>query len=84
MDNFINHPKRLTSPADVHYAITPDDNNDLPFKPRAIFCTASGNLAVRDGAGTDVIYPLLVGQILQFRAQRILSTGTTATVVGWE
>jgi hypothetical protein len=40
-------------------------------------------VAIRDEGGTDITYPLTDGQILPFRGVRILSTGTTATIVGW-
>lgn len=73
-----------TGPAVRHYTITPDDDADLPRRPRALVCTADGNVAVRDTDGTDITYAVSVGDILPFRAIRVLSTGTTATVVGWE
>lgn len=73
-----------SGPAIRQYAITPDDDADLPRRPRALVCTADGNVAIRDADGTDITYAMTAGDILPFRAVRVLATGTTATVVGWE
>lgn len=73
-----------SGPAIKHYAITPDDDDDLPRRPRALFCTASGDIVIRDADATEVTYALVAGDLLPFRAVRILATGTTATVIGWE
>lgn len=83
-DNFSSHSKGMSSPADVHYAITPSDSTDLPRIPRGLRVLTSGNLAIRDRLGTDITYPVVAGEVLAFRGVRILFTGTTATVVGWE
>lgn len=74
----------LDAPASRHYVITPSDSEDLPVRPRALFVLADGNLVVRDELGVDITYPVTAGTLLTFRAVRILATGTTATVVGWD
>ncbi len=84
MDNFQGYSKGYTAPADIHYPITPNDDADLPRIPRVLHCTVAGNVVIRDKEGTDISYPMVVGQGLVFRARRILATGTTATVVGQE
>ena len=83
-DNYLYHPIMLHSPADVHRVITPNDLADLTFKPRAIIALTSGNVAVQDKLGTSIIYPIIAGYPLPFRATRILATGTTASLVAWE
>lgn len=83
MDPFLNHSTGRSSPARRHLAIAPSDSADLPVIPRVIYCQTAGNVAIRDVAGVDVTYTVMAGQILPFSAQRVLSTGTTATVVGW-
>jgi hypothetical protein len=83
-DNFASHATGLTSPASIHRTITPNNGIDLPFRPRALKALTAGNVAVRDAAGTIITYPVVAGEVLDFRATGVESTGTTATVVGWE
>ena len=83
-DNFQSHPPGLDSPARRHYAISPSDTVDLLQLPRALRVLTSGNLALRDELGTVITYAVTAGEILPFRAMRVMATGTTATVVGWE
>jgi hypothetical protein len=82
-DPFQTYQSGLSDVATRHFAITPSNDADLAIRPRALYCTVAGNAVVRDAAGVDVTYPLVVGQILPFRGVRILATNTTATVVGW-
>ena len=83
-DSFQNFTKGLHSPADRHFAIAPSDTVDIVPRPRAIYCQTAGNLRLRDGAGTELTYAVSAGQTLPFRATRVMSTGTTATVFGWD
>jgi hypothetical protein len=83
-DNFLGHTKGLDDPADTHYLIVPDDAADLPHRPRALWCAAAGTAAIGDRAGAVLSYSLAAGQILPFRGTRVLATGTTATLYGWE
>lgn len=83
-DRFQGHSKGLESPADTHFAITPADGADLVPRPRAIYCQTTGTVAVMDRTGAVVAYAVQAGQVLPFRAMRVMATGTTATVVGWE
>ena len=82
MDPYLNHAVGRDSPGMRHALITPSDTTDIPIRPRALYVLAAGNLAIRDGAGVDQVYPVQPG-LLPFSAVRILATGTTATVVGW-
>ena len=83
MDPFDKYARGLESPANRHFAITPSDSADLAVLPRVIYCAAAGTAVLRDGAGTDLSYALLAGQILPFAPVRVLATGTTATLCGW-
>lgn len=76
--------RSLADPASRHFAITPSDTEDLAVRPCAIYCNVAGNAVIRDEDGTDLTYALVVGQILPFRGVRILATGTTATLFGWD
>lgn len=83
-DNFAGFAAGLSSPGETHYVVSPSDTADLDPRPRALKCVASGNVAVRDVTGADVVYPVEAGDVLEFRAVRVLATGTTAVVVAWE
>lgn len=83
-DNFAGFAASLTSPGELHYVVTPSDSSDLDPRPRALKCLTAGNVVIRDAAGIDVTYPVEVGEVIEFRAVRVLATGTTATVVAWE
>ena len=83
-DNFAGFAASLTSPGEVHYLVSPSDTSDLNPRPRALKCIAAGTVAVRDTTGTDITYPVETGEVLEFRAVRVLATGTTAVVVAWE
>jgi len=83
-DVFQYHSSGLESPATRHFAVTPADGSDLANIPRALFIGGAGDIAIRDGAGTDVTYTVPAGTTLLIRAVRVLATGTTATgIVGW-
>jgi hypothetical protein len=77
--NIENNP----NPADRHMAITPNDATVLDPIPRALKVTVAGNLAIADADGTAITYTVTAGDIIPFRATKVLLTGTTATVVAW-
>jgi len=83
MDPFAFHSRGVDSPATHHAAITPNNDADLPTRPRAIYCETGGTVALRDTAGTDLTYTVVAGAILPLSPVRVLATGTTATVRGW-
>jgi len=83
-DRFESFAKGLESPGDRHFAITASDSVDIVPRPRALFCQTAGNLRLRDSAGTELTYTVTAGQILPFRPARLMLTGTTATVFGWD
>ena len=83
-DRFEGFAKGLGSPADRHFQITPSNTADIVPRPRALFCQTAGNLRLRDAAGIELTYAVSAGQIIPFRAARVMLTGTTATVFGWD
>ncbi|MBL4813129.1 MAG: hypothetical protein JKX69_12430 [Rhodobacteraceae bacterium] len=83
-DNFRHFTQSLNAPASTHRAVTPDDNNDLDPIPRAIFCAADGTAVIVDRLGNQLSYTLTSGQVLPFRAHRVMATGTSATLIAWE
>lgn len=82
-DPFVHHARGLDSPADFHAPITPSDSQDLPLRPRVLYCQTAGSAVIRDRAGNDLTYTLAAGQILPISAVRVLATGTSATLTGW-
>jgi hypothetical protein len=77
----------LTAPGIRHYVIVPDDNADLPIRPRAILLLDdNGTVMLRDEYGVDVPYIIKDGTRLDFSPKRVLSTGTTVkagSLIAW-
>lgn len=71
-------PEAALVSADRWYAITPNDSTDLAITPRAVLCTADGNLAAIDAMGVTMTVALVAGQLLPIRPTRVgtASTGT--------
>ncbi len=70
------------------FAITPSDTLPLtdPVDNKiiggSIKCTGSaGNVAFTDGTGNARLYPIAAGELLDVYANKVLSTGTTATAL---
>ena len=62
------------------YEITPDDNVDLPQTANAIYIGGDGDIVLVSPDGSTLTFTgLLAGNILPWKAKRILATGTTAT-----
>lgn len=81
-DPYKYHARGLEAAGAVHFAITPDDGNDLSVRPRYLWCNSAGTVMLRDQLGTDLSYMVSAGQVLPFSPVRVLATGTTATVYG--
>ncbi|MBD3787803.1 MAG: hypothetical protein IE922_12720 [Sphingomonadales bacterium] len=68
-----------TSPISRAFAITPDDDSDLPFITRGIYLGAEGDLTVTLIDGDIVTFTgLAAGGIHGMRIRRVHATGTTA------
>lgn len=83
IDPFTTHSRGLESPATHHLAITPQDGVDLPVRPRVLRVLTTGDLTLRDAAGTIITYAVTAGEMVGFSAVGVESSGTSATVVGW-
>lgn len=70
-----------TDSATIHFIITPSAE-PLAIIPRALRVIAAGDLAIRDVVGTDITYPVSVGEVILFKGTHVLPE-TTATVAGW-
>lgn len=81
-DAFSNQNPGLSAPASDGFAITPNDGADLARVPRAIFVGGAGAVALVTKRGTTLTFSgLTAGTILPVRANRVLATGTTATLL---
>lgn len=67
---------------DRHFLIVPSDTEDLPIRPKALFCEDAGTVMIRDEGGVDLPYSMNFGDILPFRPVRVLATGTDGTFYG--
>ncbi|WP_282091356.1 spike base protein, RCAP_Rcc01079 family [Epibacterium ulvae] len=83
IDPFADRIRSFDSPCTEHFAIVPQDDADLPKRPRVLKALTDGAVAVRDSGDTVITYPVTAGEVLQFSAVGVEATGTTATVVGW-
>ena len=82
-DRFAAEQPKITGPATNHFLIEPNNDSDLPQVPRAIRCEVAGTIAIVDKDGTELPYTMAVGEVIDFRAVRVKSTGTTGTFYGW-
>lgn len=83
IDNWSNYANPRPATATRHAEVTPSDTEDLPSRPLAVYVLTGGDLALRMG-GVDITYPVATGDVLSIRPERVLATGTTATVVIWD
>ena len=75
---FATHSKGLTSPGDVWVTVTPDDDAELDFLPRAISCGETpGTVVCVDKDGNEGPFYFNAGQDRVIRPVKILATGTT-------
>lgn len=75
------HPG-LSDPGSSHVVLKPNDDADIDPVPRALWIATAGDVAIRDAAGTDLIYRHVPVGVFPFRPVRLLEA-TTATVIGW-
>ena len=73
----------LSSPAVAHFEVTPDDQTNLPTRPRALFANTGGAVVLQDQQGNVVTYQVSAGTVLSIRPVRVLATGTTAQLIAW-
>jgi hypothetical protein len=66
----------------VTFAITPSDTVDLPYDTRLIYIGGAGAVTVIDTKGNSRVYTALaLGNWHRISARRVMSTGTTATLL---
>lgn len=79
-DNFKSEEMELHSPAEDAQIVTPNDDGDLPYIPRAFLVASDGNVKVTTKRGTVITFTgLKQGMLIPLRVTRIWSTGTTVS-----
>ena len=79
-DDFETYRPGLSSPAEKHFPIVADPGIISP-RPRSIFCASDGTITVSDIDDVSIVYTLVAGQVMTFRATKV--TAITGTFVGW-
>jgi hypothetical protein len=81
-DNFATYYTELNSPAQDAFVVSPSNSANLTYFSRALYIGGGGNVAITTVKGTNVTFANVAGgSILPVRAQKVLSTGTTATLI---
>ena len=79
-DDFIYVEPTREAPATKHYTITPGAG-ELPNRPRAIRADAAAVCVLEDEGGVQVTYNLAAGEVIAFRAVKVISS--TGTLIAW-
>jgi hypothetical protein len=79
-DDFRVLPMTREASATKHYVITPGAG-DLPNMPRAIRADAAALCVLEDEEGVQVTYNLAAGEVIPFRAAKVISS--TGTLIAW-
>lgn len=85
IDAFGSTSDSVIAPARQAFAITPNNNDDLPRFTKAIYVGTGGTVVVRAiGSDEDVIFTNMQdGSILDVRCSAVRASGTTASdIVG--
>ncbi len=80
-DNYGSQSDTITSAALAPYAVTPNNDVDLPIIPKGIWVGTGGDVRLRGiNSAADVTFKAVPsGYIIPVRPSRIYATGTTAT-----
>lgn len=82
MTDYSDRASSLTGPALYGFAISPDDDQDLPRATRALMVGAAGDVRVTLISGDELILPsLLPGAQYALRIRRVHASDTTASQI---
>lgn len=71
-----------SDPASGFAAVTPNDTTPLATTSRALFIGTGGDLSVKGGSGTTVVFKNVAsGTILPIQATYVLTASTAADIV---
>lgn len=79
-DLFKGYADTINCPGRGVFAVTPDNDSDLTYQSRAIFCTGAGNVNIVTPLNPNgVVVPLQANNWYSLSITRVKSTSTTAT-----
>lgn len=84
-DNFSGHRRGLDSPVETIVEVTPDDGEDLAFKPRGIFVKDTGIVSLLDKDGNTTTFQageIATGIWHPMRPVRVLEATTATVLIG--
>lgn len=84
-DNFGSYRRGLDSPVETIVEAVPNDDADLPFRPRGIFVKDTGVVSFLDKNGTTITFSdgeIATGVWHPMRPVRILETTTATILIG--
>jgi hypothetical protein len=79
VDPYLSAANRLTGPIVGAFAVSPDDEQDLPKVTRQLYAAGAGDIAVVWLDGSETVEPIAAGERVDWRVSRVKATGTTAT-----
>lgn len=81
-DKFASYSNTPGGPAIGGFTVTPSDATVFSQPTRSLWVGGAGNVAVRMLDGTTPIFTAVAaGALLPIRVDKVLSTGTTATLI---
>lgn len=76
---FATYSQSVTAPAIDAFAVTPNDNVNLPQTVRALYIGVAGDISLVTAQGSTVSFTNLAGSmVLPVTTQRVRASGTTA------
>lgn len=72
----------LTSQSERWQVVVPDDVNNLPVVPKALFFNSAGNVVLEGDDGNAVTFTVVAQQTLDVRPTKVRATGTTVAAGG--
>lgn len=82
-DDYQHQELGINTPSSLFDVLAPDDDNDLPRRPKYILIGATGgDLVVQNAEGTVVTIEVLAGQRLDIRPKRLMEATVATPIVG--
>jgi hypothetical protein len=75
-DDFLGS-RNINSSADQWAVVSPSDSTNLSKKPKALYFSAAGDVALVGDDAVSVTFTVIAGQTLNVRPSKVKVTGTT-------